>query len=1326
MFTKSTRLNALISIAFFVGLSACGDIGAGCGCTAQPLPGGKLPSDQTVEGGGQVRVTQAGFQKLTSIIGPVVNDMLAAGFCVPQGSVGGSVLGAEYCNTNQAGTPSIPDSCGGGNGCNVGIHMDSVQLQVTSQQALNLKVQLDVNAVAHLRGNIFGAHPSCDMNVNGNNLFIDADILFDIDPADGELNMHLGQINTFDSSGLNLSNCGFISDLGNLVNDILNSFIGEFVIDLLTPTLDGLVQGFLPDPLGIEGLMDLGGLVGGISSGTEATMEARMVPGGYVQLTGGGMSLGLITGINADEDTSTRTMDLDSEPALCVPPIPAPDFAAAPALLPRVHRSAFGAAAEGDVFSLAPAGAFLGAPEPADDLAIGLSETTLDQAGHHLVTSGAMCLGVGTSLVKQLNLGTFSLLVPSLALLGEPENPILLVTRPQKALDFTVGEGTEASPALTIGIHSFEVDIYVFIYERYVRAFSMRLDLDLGVNLVFDQQPGMPATVTPELIGLDADNVTVAVLNNEFVAESQADLEAILPTIFDLAAGLLGDGLGQIEVPSFAGFSLNNLRVQKVTTSEDDFMAIYASLGSSASMREMAEQYPSLRPVLDNMDRAHAAADYERAPKPHITVSSVDTPAVSSVRMALKGHANGRLPAVTLNVPATDEHGHALEYAWRLASGDNAGLWRPFQPGGDLVIADRAFAWQGKYDIELRSRLAGNYHSTSEIASVPVIIDSVGPEILVDDIETKDGALITPARDIVSPRGALEWAWGRAADEEPWTDWQGSSSLSMDVAEDLVVNGQIAIYVRDEAGNTSRKLGAIPFHGQAGESGCSCNSSGAPSSGALLLVLLTGGLLFRRRVVVLVRAHGGKLAAWTGIVVGTSLFPGCSCGSDTGVEYCEVTEDCESACPDDEIPFCLDGTCVCIEDVPYGRIGPFSDVAVGPNGDAWVSAYAETHGDLVVATATQAGRIPNESWEFVDGVPDGPVAIPDSDIRGGILEEGPDVGMHTSIAVAADGTPMVTYYDRDTGSLKFAAKYGGTWSIHTIDDGTGDIDPELGGESAGVYSAITLRSDNGNPGVAYMALTSQGGGVTTAEVRFASAQTATPQSAADWVFFAVDSSTLPPVDPETADPTPLPGGVGLFIEATRAADQTPVLAYYDRANGDLKLARLDAQGGAFTTEVLDGGDDVGWYPGLTIGDDGTVHVSYVSATHDDLLYINTMDRTRTMIDDGYRIVGTTEDGLPKPEFHFVGEDSNIVLSPSGPAIIYQDATTHELLFSMRDENGVWQRRVIAGDEADFAGAYGFFASAAKTGDEVVISNWVIDQPHSDQWVEIFRERISIE
>jgi hypothetical protein len=91
-------------------------------------------------------------------------------------------------------------------------------------------------------------------------------------------------------------------------------------------------------------------------------MEARIVPGGYATLTGNGMNLGIITGLNADEDPATRTPDLDSEPALCVPPMLAPVFT-----LPTIARSALG----GSTFQLQPAGQFSGNPDPAADLAMG-------------------------------------------------------------------------------------------------------------------------------------------------------------------------------------------------------------------------------------------------------------------------------------------------------------------------------------------------------------------------------------------------------------------------------------------------------------------------------------------------------------------------------------------------------------------------------------------------------------------------------------------------------------------------------------------------------------------------------------------------------------------------------------------------------------------------------------------------------------------------------------------------------------------------------------------------------------------------------------------
>ena len=306
MFTKNLRLNFLYSIAF-VALAACGGIGGGCGgCGSEPLPAGGLPKTQTVEGGGQIRVTRAGFTKLTNIIPPLLNQQLGSGFCVGQGSVGtpsGGFLatGARYCATNQGAQPNIPDACGAGNGCNVGVHLDSTNLSVTNQQRMNVRIQVDLASRVPLSGQVVGIGFSCTLGLDAPNVVIDADIEFFIKPDSGELGIRLVAINGLDTSDLNFSGCSVVSDVANLLNSLLNSFIGEFIIDLLTPTFNDLIQGFLPDPLGIAGMVDIGQMMAGVSPGTEGFMEARMVPGGYVNLVANGMSLGLITGLNLRE-----------------------------------------------------------------------------------------------------------------------------------------------------------------------------------------------------------------------------------------------------------------------------------------------------------------------------------------------------------------------------------------------------------------------------------------------------------------------------------------------------------------------------------------------------------------------------------------------------------------------------------------------------------------------------------------------------------------------------------------------------------------------------------------------------------------------------------------------------------------------------------------------------------------------------------------------------------------------------------------------------------------------------------------------------------------
>jgi hypothetical protein len=437
-----------------------------------------------------------------------------------------------------------------------------------------------------------------------------------------------------------------------------------------------------------------------------------------------------------------------------------------------------------------------------------------------------------------------------------------------------------------------------------------------------------------------------------------------------------------------------------------------------------------------------------------------------------------------------------------------------------------------------------------------------------------------------------------------------------------------------------------------------------------------------------------------------------------------MDKDC-GPCPKGQLPFCIDNTCVCSDDIPAGRIGPYSDVATGADGSIWVSAYASSHGDLCVAKTT-GGRIPDEQWEWVDGVPDGPVVVPGSQIRGGIEDDGPDVGMYTSIQVAPDGTPMVTYFDRDAASLKFAAKVGGTWQIHVIDAGTGSID-NAGGSQVGMYTSLSLRTDDGRPGVAYLAHVGDASGG-HAEVRYAAAQVPVPTSSADWQTWVVDTAPIPVPDPANPEIYPLPAGLGLFIESARdPRTQAPVVVYYDRTNGDLKISRFDPQTGQFATpKVLDGtmGDD-GWSPTVAVDAQGNANVAYVDATSDDLKYIvdapsSANAPTPEIVDDGYRIVGQTVDGLPKPEFHFVGDDAGIVL-PAGnqPYIVYQDSTTQEMLLATRNPNGMWTHESIAGATMPWPGAYGFFASDAIGGSNIIMSSWVIDQPTNDNWVEVF-------
>ena len=1285
---RSRRRNDLLACAAIFFLAGCGGAGGCGGFDLEPLPEDGLPGGQTIEGAAQARITPTGFRKIRELIPPVVNELFADGICIPRQA--GSFLGLPYeiCHENHCVTP------GSNPGCQINVDLDSIDVSAEDGNTLRIGVRFDGDA--RIPASYSGA--SCTFDLDGEDVFLEADIRVDVDSRTGDLDVGLDGVPDIDLSGLELDGCSVLSDIASFVKDT----IGEFLIRQLAPLLDNFVQALLPDPLGLEGVLDATPLLAQLRPQADVALEVRAIPGGHADLEHDGLNLGLILGLNSDADPEDRSPGNATTPSPCVPPIDPIDFSIAPYELPRTVRG---------TFELPPVATFRGEDDPdGQDVVLGVSEAALNLVGHHAIASGALCLGLDTALVPQLNLGTFGILVPSLSELGTDRgnDPLLTVVRPQHPIEVSVGEGTEESPNLTIHIRGLELDIYAYLFERFVRGFTLKVDLDLGIGVeLVTTAAGKPALL-PTLSGLDTQSIGIEVLNPDFLREDKESLEEVIPALFDLVVPMLSRGLGPFELPEFAGFTLTDLEVGRIQEGRDVFLSITGAFGEPTVIHELAKTLPGLK------DHALARAESPVARvQTRASLERVTTPAPDAIYAALEDDPAGALPEVVIDVDRHDALGRPLEHAWRI----DGGMWRSFTDAAPLVIRDRAFAFQGRYEIEVMARAQGDYRTVDpEPVALPVLIDSVAPEILTERARLRGDRLIVPATDAVTPAERIERALGRPGAAAPATAY-APGDLDMTRARQLADRrGEVTIFARDEAGNESAALLDLDAVEPASGGCFAAAGPGGPGAGALILAALAALRFFRRHAPARPRR---RLRVTLCAVALAGLAAGAGCGGSAAGGSCTSDSDCAGQCSEDQIPVCGDDGCLCDDDVPLGRVGQHSALAVDSTGQAWVSAYNATYGDLVVASIDRAGRIPRTAWEFVDGVPDGPVVVANSRVRGGIFRPGPDVGLYTDIAVTREDDVLVSYFDKDEGSLKLAVYDGRSWETHVVD--AGDVsDPERGYVIAGQYSSLTLDRDD-RPGIAYFVQASDGGDDLRSEVRFAQADTATPFDASHWHVQRVEETQLATAEVDD-DTYPIPAGVGLYVAAARYQDDRPVLVYYDRLEGALRQSEMRPGGDFGPSTVLDDGNgfDVGRFPAIAVDNNDNIHVSYVNETRSELLYLDTSRGEPEVVDDGYRIVGTRDDGTPIPEFHFVGDDSSLVVTARGPVIAYQNATTHQLLMARRGDGGGWETSTLAGKTDEFEGGYGFYASSVFDGTSVLISNWVLDPPRRDSWVELHR------
>jgi hypothetical protein len=258
-------------------------------------------------------------------------------------------------------------------------------------------------------------------------------------------------------------------------------------------------------------------------------------------------------------------------------------------------------------------------------------------------------------------------------------------------------------------------------------------------------------------------------------------------------------------------------------------------------------------------------------------------------------------------------------------------------------------------------------------------------------------------------------------------------------------------------------------------------------------------------------------------------------------------------------PFCGGPTTITtVDDPPVGGVGEYSSLAIGADGLPVIAYYDQGLLSLKVAKCQTAAC-------------NGAVTITQVD------NPANTVGQYASIAIGTDGLPVISYFDATAGTLKVArcgnAACNAGNTLTTVDDPANVV---------GDHTSIAVPAD-GRPVIAYRDVT--GGDLKIMKCGNAACTSGNVTNVVDNAFFvgqftsiAIGADGLPIVsyyhdigrlkvvkcgDAACAPATntvsivdsPLNTSVGRYTSIAIPADGLPLISYHDLSNGALKVAK---------------------------------------------------------------------------------------------------------------------------------------------------------------------------
>lgn len=932
----------------------CGALDCGTGCDTTPFDEKGAIIEQSV----QLRLSGEGIDFIEASAQPLIERFAgdSLSFCLEPTNVAviGDICGSSPGNGCGSDSDCATDArCVGGTcqynwcetvegvqvGCSVDVELAGVD--IVPADGGGGPDRLDVTAYLNLDEYVpIGACPA--LRLRGTNVPVSASVVFHVDNAaegdawvpgtseriwfevanvDAEFGaLSISAAPDLDAFGGGIS-CGILSGTAGLLTGLVSGFVtgpinSSVESALCTPCAeDGSCptgsscsgdpevcrypdnERCVPQWLGTEGRLALGGFLGGFGADPDAGISYLLYLANYAEAEGGGFSLGARSGFYAAGDT-------------CVPVVAEPDTTT----VPRSSELTADRTPAGEPFMVG----------------IGVSRQMMDLALWGVHQSGALCLAIGSDFVEQLSTGTFQIFVPTLGALTHSANaPMILTLRPQEAPYVTLGSGEISAddppevvdPLLTLHMDRLYIDFYAYVEERFVRLFT--LDTDIALPLALAASPDGTG-ITPILGDLDDLFRRVEPIEAELFPSRELDaLAGFLPSLIGVAAPQLASALSEpIALPEIEGIRLE-LPPGAFTSIEDETMlAIFANLA-------LAE--PSGAPALHFAPTATARLVEVLGPDAAV-LESIDA---ARRRGGIVDPATMR-STVVLDVDTPGGRGRRA-YSYRI----DGGLWRTFTTADPLAIDDPVLLLEGPHTIEVRSRDAETHGDLSLISDpVEVFIDLGYPDVRLDRLDER--TIAVQATDSAWVTADLEQRY--RFDGGAWTDWAEVADIT--VPDDLVgPTADLDVEVVDPAGRSRFVTRQLAIHGRTtntdtgGDDGCGgCAASGG-SNGAGWWLLALGWLLVPRRTRRMRVRSAAGLAAWIALIVAVVVLGGCSedpatgglpggqgtldAGDDTSEDTGpDAPPGCE-ACSDDQLcvdDVCVENTCDADDECPDGMV----------------------------------------------------------------------------------------------------------------------------------------------------------------------------------------------------------------------------------------------------------------------------------------------------------------------------------------------------------------------------------------------------------------------